>query len=150
MKDVARELRSILPAAERMLAIDERSASARPAPDKWSKKEVLGHLIDSAANNHQRFVRMQADAVITLPGYQQEFWVNSQGYQQEDWRALVELWRSYNHHLCHVIDRLDATALGHIWNGPYGEVTLEFIVRDYVRHLRHHLDQILGKSSAAA
>ena len=123
-------------------AIPEDAASKKPAPNKWSKKEILGHLIDSAANNHQRFMRLQLQAEISLPGYDQDDWVRLNRYQQRTWNEIVTLWSAYNRHLASVIESLDHSALGHVWHAPDGDVTLEFIASDYVRHLQHHLAQI--------
>jgi len=123
-------------------AIPEDAASKKPAPNKWSKKEILGHLIDSAANNHQRFMRLQLQAEISLPGYDQDDWVRLNRYQQRTWIEIVTLWSAYNRHLASVIESLDDSALGHVWHAPDGDVTLEFIASDYVRHLQHHLAQI--------
>src|SRR4026209_2837953 len=123
-------------------AIPEDAASKKPAPNKWSKKEILGHLIDSAANNHQRFMRLQLQAEISLPGYDQDDWVRLNCYQQRTWNEIVTLWSAYNRHLASVIESLDDSALGHVWHSPDGDVTLEFIASDYVRHLEHHLAQI--------
>lgn len=123
-------------------AISEAAAAHKPNPNKWSKKEILGHLIDSAANNHQRLVRLQLQPELTLPGYDQDNWVRLNGYQQKPWNDIVSLWSAYNRHLATVIESLDDTALGHVWHSPEGDVTLEFIATDYVRHLLHHLKQI--------
>src|SRR4029453_2043663 len=123
-------------------AISDDAASKKPAPDKWSKKEILGHLIDSAANNHQRFVRLQLQPEISLPGYDQDNWVRLNRYQQAPWSEIIILWSAYNRHLATVIESLDEATLGHLWHSPSGDVTLEFIATDYVRHLRHHLSQI--------
>ena len=123
-------------------AIPEDAAAKKPAPNKWSKKEILGHLIDSAANNHQRFMRLQLQTEISLPGYDQDNWVRLNHYQQRTWNEIVTLWSAYNRHLASVIESLDDSALGHVWHSPDGDVTLEFIASDYVRHLKHHLAQI--------
>ena len=144
MESVANDLLSALHAADRLHLVDEAAASRRPAPGKWSKKEILGHLIDSAANNHQRFVRLQLTARIDLPGYDGDEWVRIQGYQDRPWLDIIELWRRYNTQLASVIRHVDAKALRHVWHTPDGkDLDLEFIMRDYVVHLRHHLDQIL-------
>jgi hypothetical protein len=129
-------------ALSHLSAISDDAASKKPAPDKWSKKEILGHLIDSAANNHQRFVRLQLQPEISLPGYDQDNWVRLNRYQQAPWSEIIILWSAYNRHLATVIESLDEATLGHLWHSPSGDVTLEFIATDYVRHLRHHLSQI--------
>lgn len=123
-------------------AIPDDVASIKPAPDKWSKKEILGHLIDSAANNHQRFLRLQLQPEINLPGYDQDNWVRLNRYQQAPWSEILTLWSAYNRHLATVIESLDEATIGHVWHSPDGDVTLEFIATDYVRHLTHHLRQI--------
>jgi hypothetical protein len=123
-------------------AIPEEAAAQRPAPNKWSKKEILGHLIDSAANNHQRFVRLQLERELSLPGYEQDDWVRVGRYQDLPWTELIALWAAYNRHLATIIESIDPSALNHVWHSPGGDVTLEFIATDYVRHLKHHLQQI--------
>jgi len=144
MKSVADDLLSALEAADRLRQIDEAAASKRPAPEKWSKKETLGHLIDSAANNHQRFVRLQLSPHIDLPGYDGDEWVRVQRYQDRSWHEIIDLWRRYNTQLASVIRDVNPNTLRHIWHTPDGkDLDLEFIMRDYVVHLRHHLDQIL-------
>jgi len=132
-----------------LLAISDESAGRPERPDQWSKKEILGHLIDSVSNNHQRFVRLQHDELLVMPSYQQNDWVRTQNYAARDWRELVELWAAYNRHLTHVIRHVDARAAGHIWRSPGRDYRLEFLIEDYLRHLRHHLAQILGVSAAA-
>ena len=143
MESVANDLLSAVNLAERLRQINDVTAAKRPAPGKWSKKEILGHLIDSAANNHQRFVRLQLTGRIDLPGYDGDEWVRVQRYQDRPWREIVDLWQIYNTQLASLIRNVDVTSLRHIWHTPDGqEVNLEFIMRDYVVHLRHHLDQI--------
>ncbi len=144
MELVADELKLFLKIGDNLRQIDSRSASVRPAPGKWSKKEILGHLIDSATNNHQRFVRMQLTAHLELPGYDQEEWVRLQHYQDRPWREIIDMWQVYNTQLVEVIRNIDPKALRNTWRAPDGkDVDLEFVVRDYLVHMRHHLDQIL-------
>lgn len=125
-----------------LLAISDTMAAYSPSPEKWSRKQIVGHLIDSATNNHHRFIRLQLAPELAFPGYQQNEWVDLNGYTARPWGELVALWAGYNRHLAHVIERIDPAALPHIWdNGSY-RLTLEFIATDYVDHLRHHLEQI--------
>jgi hypothetical protein len=123
-------------------AISEQGAAQKPAPGKWSKKEILGHLIDSAANNHHRFVRLQLHADLSLPGYEQDGWVRTGRYQQQPWANVVALWSAYNRHLAAMIESFDPSTLGHVWHAADGDLTLECIATDYVTHLKHHLAHI--------
>jgi hypothetical protein len=103
---------------------------------------VIGHLIDSAANNHQRFVRAQEGAAYTGPGYTQDHWVAVQGYQDASWDDLIALWSAYNRHLARVIERIPDSKRGTTCTiGANAPVTLGFVAADYVRHLLHHLGQ---------
>lgn len=105
--------------------------------------EVIGHLVDSAANNHQRFVRAQQVAELVFPKYEQNDWVRVQGYNEVPWMDLVELWRRYNLHLAHVMRRIPDDKLEvRCTIGDYAPVTLGFLVEDYLTHLRHHLKKI--------
>jgi hypothetical protein len=126
-------------------AIGEERASTKTIDGKWSIKEIIGHLIDSAANNHQRFVRLQNAAENVSIRYDQEFWVNVQAYQSEKWADLVDLWYYYNKHLSHVVENLNQAMLDNKCDMGYPEQkTLRFVVEDYIRHLEHHLKQILS------
>jgi DinB superfamily len=141
--DAAHTLRQLIDEYERkFLAVSEAAAAHSPSPEKWSRKQILGHLIDSAANNHQRFIRLQLAPELQFPGYQQNEWVTLNGYSSRSWSELVALWAGYNRHLAHVIEHLDPAALPHIWDTGNHRYTLEFIATDYVDHLRHHLAQI--------
>jgi hypothetical protein len=126
-------------------SISELRASEKPYPEKWSIKEILGHLIDSAANNHQRIVRMQEILDIGTFRYTQLHWVSSQNYQKETWLDIVEFWHRYNAHLSHIIEQIAPGLLVHVCDvGLPQPVTLEFIIEDYINHLEHHLGQILS------
>ncbi len=130
---------------ERLAGFTEDAAARKPAPDRWSKKEILGHLIDSAANNHQRFVRAQGTARLELPTYEQEFWVAAQAYATEPWPDLVNLWLLFNRHLLHVVKAMPEAVLSHeLVIGGRPAVTLEALVVDYLRHMDNHVAQLLG------
>ena len=125
-------------------AITDSQASVRPGPGAWSSKEILGHLIDSAGNNQQKFVRTMAASGTDFPGYEQDHWVASQRYNEADWGDLVVLWRSFNIHLAHVIKNVPPDLLANSINlKDIGTQSLEFLMEDYVAHLKHHLRQIL-------
>jgi hypothetical protein len=127
----------------RLSAIDAAVVGIRPAPQKWSRKEVLGHVVDSALNNHQRFVRAQLADGLEFPGYTQVDWVRCQDYQSADWPVLVALWTCVNRHLAHVVRCIPPEKLAVPCRiGGRDPVSLADLVADYLRHLRHHLEQI--------
>jgi len=146
MQTDSQHLADIISAAyPRLRAITETQASDKPYPDKWSLKELLGHLIDSASNNHQRFVRMQELPNIGTLKYSQLHWVSAQRYQLEPWNDIVELWYRYNLHLVHVIAQTNPGSLSNVCDvGDAEPATLQFIISDYVRHVEHHLEQLFS------
>src|ERR671912_1363506 len=104
MKDVLEDFRrTIETTASRLGALDEADVRRARTGDAWTPKQIIGHLIDSAANNHSRFVRAQFKDDLVFPGYEQEAWVDSQQYQQKDWNELVQLWKLYNRHILHIM-----------------------------------------------
>ena len=150
--------RTVEEASTRLLLISE-DESARPrGPGKWSAKEVVGHLIDSASNNHQRFVRAQFTDDLTFPGYEQEQWVKVQRYASAPWPQLVLLWKSFNLHLAHLMEAVPGDELKKqrrhhnldqiAWKTVSKDqpVTLEYFMRDYIGHLKNHLGQVLGEN----
>ena len=148
--DVVVELRAVAGSFSReLLAADPRNTARRPDPRTWSPKEVLGHLIDSAANNHQRFVRAQEVDALSLPGYEQNHWVRSQGYNDADWPHLVALWTHLNLHLADVMARIPTDRYSVPCTiGESAAVTLEFVIVDYLNHLKHHMAQIRERLAA--
>ncbi len=129
--------------AERYENLNEAKASQKPRPDKWSRKEILGHLIDSAANNHQRFVRVQYMNDLNLPPYEQIEWVKIQQYNLCTWKELLTLWKSYNFHLAHIIKHMPIECLEASFTIGSGEpVTIGYVIVDYLGHMQHHLQQI--------
>jgi hypothetical protein len=149
VKDIALEIRSIVEEnSSRLAHMDPGEVSSQETPDNWSKKEILGHLIGSAANNHHRFVRACHNVAADFPTYSQDDWVRIQKYNESDWGVLVKLWSAYNRHLSHVVERIPQDAMSSSCNiGRDNPVMLELVVKDYLRHLRHHLDDILAKQA---
>jgi hypothetical protein len=140
--------------------ISEEQSRQRPAPGKWSPREVIGHLIDSASNNHQRFVRARFQDTLVFPTYDQDAWVRIQAYRDAPWLPLLALWKNFNLHIARVMQltpveereraRTDHNLDELAWkpvprNKP---ATLDYFMADYVGHLKHHLAQILGPFSA--
>ena len=146
-------------ATPRLLALSDADAATPPAPGKWSPKQVIGHLIDSASNNHGRFVRAQLADDLVFPGYEQERWVDAQRYNDAPWADLVALWRGFNLHIARVMasaaddlanslratHNLDAIAFRTV---PRDQpATLAYFMDDYVDHLEHHLAQIFPRDT---
>jgi hypothetical protein len=129
--------------AARFENVDEAKASQKPKSDKWSKKEILGHLIDSASNNHQRFVRAQYSKDTNFLPYEQMTWVTIQKYNSRTWKELLTLWMSYNFHIAYIVRNMPADCLQLSCTIGTGEpVTIGYIVADYLGHIQHHLRQI--------
>ena len=123
--------------------IPEDEFSRKPHPDKWSKKEILGHLIDSASNNHQRFVRIQFEEIPVI-GYDQNLWNTHSRYNEMDKDHLVNFWKLYNRHLAEIVKRIPEENLNRVSkvSNDRQPVTLKFLFNDYISHMEHHLRQI--------
>ncbi len=108
-------------------------------------RQIVGHLVDSASNNHQRIVRLQYNAVLEFPDYRQDNdrWIVLQDYETSDWQELTALWKYYNLHLMHVIRAVRTDALDNRWADFEGnEVTLREMIAGYLDHLNLHLGEI--------
>jgi hypothetical protein len=114
----------------------------------WSRKQILGHLIDSASNNHQRFVRALLAPELDAPAYDQQGNVRVERFADADWTMLVDLWTSYNRVLAHILRGVPDNKLATPCRiGGAQAITLEELAIDYVRHLEHHLSQIRAADS---
>ena len=155
MSDYIRELRSAIERASPLLAaISDEESRRQPAPGKWSPREIIGHLIDSASNNHQRFVRARFQDSLVFPGYDQDAWVKVQAYREAPWPELLSLWRTFNLHIARVMELTPREARERVrtehnldqlaWKPiPRNQAaTLDYFMSDYVGHLKHHLTQI--------
>jgi hypothetical protein len=141
MKFSITEYRSGVEAFRReILAVDPGLAGIKLSGDSWSLMEIVGHLIDSAANNHQRFVRLQMGDLENFPGYEAEDWVRIQNYRTADWQKTAELWYLLNNHLLHIIGNIGSESLDRIWTLEGQTLSLGWLVTDYFRHLEHHID----------
>ncbi len=125
----------------KLAAVSESITDIKLSEDKWSLKEIIGHLIDSASNNHQRFVRLQFGDLVHFPAYDAEPWINAQSYSSVPWKDIIALWYSYNCVLLNIIDTMDEKAVDNAWKIDESELSLGFLVKDYYRHLKWHTDQ---------
>jgi hypothetical protein len=150
LEAVGSDLRETVTKAQPLLSqLQEPAVSARPHPGKWSNKEILGHLLDSASNNHQRFVRAALEGNLVFPGYDQDRLVQLERFQALEWKFLVEFWANYNCFLSQIISALPPHASTvRCTIGENRPATLEWLAQDYVAHLKHHLNQILGETFA--
>jgi hypothetical protein len=140
---LAEELRDLIEQLERQLAhVTPSQASLRPFPGKWSLQQIVGHLVDSAANNLQRLIRLQLETPLTFPGYRQADWVRIQCYDHMPWPQLRDLCLATNRHFAHVLQQSDRATFGNIWLHDGESLTLGFLLVDYMGHLRHHLRQM--------
>jgi len=149
MKELSDKLVRVVRSAESILLQVPEAESSKPVlSGGWSRKQVLGHLIDSASNNHQRFVRAALQTALDFPGYDPDGCVRVQAVEEADWTLLVSLWAGYNRYLAHVIAHLPVSKLETLCRiGSDEPVTLRFLAEDYLRHLLHHLGQIGATTS---
>lgn len=124
---------------EHLLKTHDEITDIKLAEDKWSLREIIGHLIDSASNNHQRFVRLQFGDLLDFPAYDGEEWVMIQKYNCMNWDTLVTLWYKYNGLLLHVIKNIDETAFGNVWVKDEEAISLEQLINDYFKHMELHI-----------
>jgi hypothetical protein len=115
-------------------------AEVKLGEDKWTLKEMVGHLIDSASNNHQRFIRLQLSEELILPGYNPEDWRRVSRANDLDYRFLIDFWKQYNLFLLHLIQNLDPKTLDHYWVVNSEKKSLKFLIEDYFRHIQWHVD----------
>ncbi len=133
----------------KFLKYPEGELNRKPAKDKWSKKEILGHLIDSAANNHHRFVKAQfSSSPFFVDGYSQNDWVRIQNYNERDANELVNFWKAYNEHILFIMKNTPEEKLEIVLNAedPFENAdNLLLLMKDYVGHMDHHLNKIFNE-----
>jgi len=141
----------VVNSAEEILRVVSAEESREPVlAGGWSRRQVMGHLIDSASNNHQRFVRASLQDSLEFPGYDHNGWAHMQAAEEADWSLLLALWANYNRYLAHIIAHLPPAKLEvPIRIGQSEPVTLQFLAEDYLRHMVHHLRQIDAAPAAA-
>lgn len=127
---------------KRYCGLDNTTASQRPAEDMWSPKEIIGHLIDSASNNHQRFIRLQIADQLIFPDYGKDNlkWVQLGHYYDMDFADVLLTWKQYNLLIATIIKQADVSTLSHCWKTDGKEITLIALIVDYLRHLKGHLE----------
>ena len=145
MEQVSKQLQQIvITYSEKLKSVSEDEYSFKPAPGKWSKKEILGHLIDSAQNNIRRFVVAQYEDVPKIV-YKQDNWVAIAGYQNYSTKELIEFWALLNNHASIILSGMSTEAAQRKCDTNGAELhTIEWLATDYIRHLLHHLHQILN------
>ncbi len=144
MRESSEKLARILAAARpSMESISDAQASEPVLKGGWSSKQVLGHLIDSASNNHQRFVRTAIQGGLEFPGYDQAACVRVEDFQQAPWNLLIEVWSTLNRLLSHILAHLPPEAAAFKCRVGAGEPQrLDDLARDYITHMSHHLAQL--------
>ncbi|MEK6783153.1 MAG: DinB family protein [Bacteroidota bacterium] len=149
MKNIINELSQIIKEfSPKLDNIPDDVFTAKPKPEKWSKKEVLGHLIDSALNNHRRFICGQYEPIPNII-YDQNFWVKANNYKSSRKEDEIVLWRLLNNQICEVLQNMPDQNTNLLCNTGNGEVqvhSIAWLAEDYVKHLKHHLNQILPGS----
>jgi hypothetical protein len=138
------QLRNLLDhVPERLGRLPTIQVSSKTSPSKWSRKEELGHLLDSAANNHQRIVRTQLEDMPRMPGYDGDKWVILHRYQDRPWPDLIALWRALNTQLLEAAKAAPVAAWSRTCTiGDSQPLTLKFVFEDYLAHMTHHLQHI--------
>jgi hypothetical protein len=146
MQQVVEQLETIANEySAKFLNLSEEALSFKPAADKWSKKEIIGHLIDSAQNNIRRFITAQYQTNPHVV-YEQDIWVSTQHYRDYNTAALINLWQLLNQHIIVVLKNMPVEKYQLQCNaGKENEAlhTLEFLAIDYITHHLHHLKQIV-------
>jgi hypothetical protein len=144
MTDVAVQFQAELKAIEEALHAMPPSLAEKPwRVGGWTRKQIVGHLCDSAANNRQRFVRASTDGTYAGPNYAQDAWVAAHGYADQSWEILLDWWHVEHEILKAVVERIPADRLEVSCTvGDDAPVTLRFLIEDYAAHQRWHLNQI--------
>jgi hypothetical protein len=148
MTTVSAQFESDLAAIHTALqALPSTLADAPWRPGGWTRKQIVGHLCDSAANNRQRFVRAATGGTYAGPGYAQNAWVEAHGYAAQPWETLLHWWQVEHQILRSVVARIPEDRMATSCTvGDDAPVTLQFLIEDYIRHQKHHLKQIQAPS----
>jgi len=142
MQSIALQLESIIAQhISALQAIPESKMAYKPSPSKWSKKEILGHLIDSAQNNIRRFIVAQYEENPEI-SYNQDEWVTRTDYQHYNLSDLINLWYLLNKHISVILKNTSEAAAQRKCQTSDLH-TLQWLAQDYLKHVRHHLHQVL-------
>jgi hypothetical protein len=126
-----------------LLALQPALADVPWRDGGWTRKQIVGHLLDSAANNRQRFVRAAIDGLYAGPGYEQDAWVAAHGYSDAPWETLLRWWQAEHEILMAAVDRIPEERLeASCQVADDAPVTLRFLIEDYVRHQQGHFRQL--------
>ena len=146
LHSITAEILAVITKEEQILiGLPEDIITQRFNKQNRSIKQLLGHLIDSASNNHQRMVRLQYNEQLVFPDYTQDNdrWIALQDYQHADWNNLLQLWKFFNLHIIQVIKAVDTTQLNNYWHDFEGnKVTLRQMIEGYIWHLNLHIGDI--------
>jgi hypothetical protein len=141
--DSLRSLKTLLEVLPPRLGALPQDAVEAKLPDSWSAKQELGHLLDSAANNHQRIVRAQLEDNPAMPGYDGPVWVSLHCYQRRDWHELIGTWQALNRQLLAAAEAVPEGAWARTCTiGGSAPLTLQFVFEDYIHHMREHLEHL--------
>lgn len=130
---------------EKLTNLPNETISNKRNKQNRTIKQILGHLIDSASNNHQRMIRLQYNDKLQFPDYQQDndLWIALQDYQNADWITIIQLWKYYNLHMIQVIKSVDQSKLDNSWQSFEDiTVTLQQMIEGYLAHIDLHLNEI--------
>ncbi len=142
MQSIAFELEAVIDQHIAALqAMLKEKMAYKPSPSKWSKKEIMGHMIDSAQNNIRRFIVSQYEDTPHII-YKQDNWVAISNYQNYDIADLVNLWYLLNKHVIVILKNMQPQIMQRECRTESPK-TIEWLAQDYVRHLKHHLYQVL-------
>lgn len=148
LENTLQELQSLIVSVPvRMASIPSNMVSVRPAVNKWSKKEILGHLCDSAINNISRIVKAaSAKKMFIVQPYEQDEWVKNNNYREQPLNDIIELWKSLNKQFIAAASNIPAKKLALKCDIEGHEIqTLQWLVDDYLSHMKHHLEQIFNE-----
>jgi hypothetical protein len=150
MRDTITELLQLVDVySTKIGAIPETDFANKPLPNKWSKKEVVGHLIDSAQNNLRRFICGQYELPPSKIVYDQDFWVNANGYQKMKKEEVIQLWKLINQRIGAVLENMPPENYSKSADTGKNSASLhalKWLAEDYVKHMKHHLNQVVPGS----